>query len=88
MYSREIFRNALDETTATYGIFINGECINNLRYADDTVILSNSKVLMGRILNFGEEYGMKLSVKKTETIVISKNPNNNVVIRVNGACPK
>lgn len=86
VYSEEIFRRALDNLTD--GVIINGECLNNLRYADDTVIMSGSEEglqrLVNRIVTVCEEYGMKLNVSKTKTMVISKNPNANVEITING----
>ena len=40
IYSEGIFREALDESDV--GISLNGEKINNIRYADDTVIFTDS----------------------------------------------
>lgn len=39
IYADEIFKEALEN--ATEGIKLNGELINNIRYADDTAILAN-----------------------------------------------
>jgi len=42
-YSDTIFREALSEESP--GITVNGKVINNLRYADDTVIIAEDFVL-------------------------------------------
>ena len=57
---------ALDETQA--GIKIAGRNINNLRYADDTTLMAESKeelksVLM-KVKEESEKAGLKLSVQK------------------------
>lgn len=86
VYSEEIFKKALDNSTD--GVVINGECLSNLRYADDTVIMSDSEEglqrLMNRVVTVCGEYGMDININKTKTMVISKNPNASVEITVNG----
>ena len=63
-------RNAgLDETQA--GIKIARRNINNLRYADDTTLMAESKEELKRLLKVKEESekaGLKLSIQKTNTI--------------------
>ena len=72
MYSEIIFRNIqhLD------GIAIGGTNINNIRYADDTVLLATSEnklqELMDQVVFHGKNYGMEINTKKTECIVITK----------------
>lgn len=48
MYSESIFAEALQEETD--GIKINGQIINNLRYADDTVIIADTPEGLQRLL--------------------------------------
>ena len=60
-------RNAgLDETQA--GIKIAGRNINNLRYADDTTLMAESKEELKRLLmkvkEESEKAGLKLNIKK------------------------
>lgn len=75
IYSEQIFADALDE--AREGIVVNGEVINNLRYADDTVLLAGSaddlQALLDRVVAKSEERGLKLNISKTKAMVISKN---------------
>ena len=58
------------------GIKINGETINNIRYADDTVILANSledlQTLLEKINATIVKYGLNLNTSKTKYMTISK----------------
>lgn len=58
------------------GIKINGELINNIRYADDTVILASDinelQHLVERIQIVSEQYGLKLNAEKTKWMHVSK----------------
>ena len=53
-----------------------GHNINNLRYADDTVLIADSEEKLQSILqtvtDASEEKGLQLNAKKTECMVISK----------------
>ena len=62
-------RNAeLDEVQA--GIKITGRNINNLRYADDTTLMAESKeelkVLLMKVKEESEKIGLKLNIQKTK----------------------
>ena len=61
-------RNAgLDEEQA--GIKIAGKNINNLRYADDTTLMAESKELKSLLMKVKEEserVGLKLNIQKTK----------------------
>ena len=50
--------------------------INNIRYADDTVLIADSEENLQRLLDItiekSEEMGLTLNVKKTVCMVISK----------------
>ena len=63
-----IMRNAgLDEAQA--GIKIAGRNINNLRYADDTTLMAESKELKSLLMKMKEErekVGLKLNIQKTK----------------------
>ena len=63
-------RNAgLDETQA--GIKIAGRNINNLRYADDTTLMAESKELKSLLMKVKEEsekVGLKLNIQKTKIL--------------------
>ena len=72
LYSENILRN-LDDLN---GIKVNGENINNIRYADDTALIAGSQEDLQKLLNTvvaeSERMGLSLNVKKTECMVVSK----------------
>ena len=76
LYSEIILRNIEDSP----GLKVNGETINNIRYADDTVLLADSLENLQSLLNIvvteSERKGLSLNVKKTECMVVSKNAVN------------
>ena len=55
------------------GIKIARRNINNLRYADDTTLMAESKEelksLLMRVKEESEKAGLKLNIQKTETVV-------------------
>ena len=61
----------LDEAQA--GIRIAGRNINNLRYADDTTLMAESKEklknLLMKVKEESEKVGLKLNIQKTKIIV-------------------
>ena len=69
LYAEYIIRNAgLEEAQA--GIKIAGRNINNLRYADDTTLMAESKEELKRLLmtvkEESEKVGLKLNIQKTK----------------------
>lgn len=85
-YSEEILKKALEEETA--GIKINGIPVNNIRYADDTIIIAENiddlQRLMNRIAECGQEYGLTMNAKKTKFMRISKTQRYNEQLTING----
>ena len=73
LYAEYIMRNAgLDE--AQPGIKIVGRNINNLRYTDDTTLMTESEELKNVLMKLKEEsekVGLKLSIKKTKIMASS-----------------
>ena len=70
-------RNAgLEETQA--GIKISGRNINNLRYADDTTLMAESKELKSVLMKVKEEsekVGLKFNIKKKQkTKIMASSP--------------
>ena len=68
-YAEYIMRNAgLEEEQA--GINIVGRNINNLRYADDTILMAESeeelKSLLMKVKEENEKVGLKLNIQKTK----------------------
>ena len=68
-YAEYIMRHAgLDEAQA--GIKISGRNINNLRYANDTILMAESeeelKSLLMKVKEESEKVGLKLNIQKTK----------------------
>lgn len=72
LYTEKIFRQVEDMK----GIMVGGVNINNLRYADDTVLIADSAAQLQELINAvnenGKPYGMEMNVEKTKSMVISK----------------
>ena len=71
LYVEYIMRNAgLEEAQA--GIKIAGRNINNLRYADDTILMAESeedlKSLLMKVKEESEKVGLKLNIQKTKVM--------------------
>ena len=69
LYDEYVMRNSgLEETQA--GIKIAGRNINNLRYADDTTLMAESKEelksLLMKVKEESEKVGLKLNIQKTK----------------------
>ena len=66
----------LDEAEA--GIKIAGRNINNLRYADDTTLMTESeeelKSLLMKMKEESEKAGLKLNIQKTTTKIMASGP--------------
>ena len=74
LYAEYIMRNAgLDEAQA--GVMIAGKNINNLRYADDTTPMAESreelKNLLVKVKVESEKAGLKLNIQKPKTMASS-----------------
>ena len=72
IYSEMILRNL----EGCPGLKVNGENINNIRYADDTALIATSEKDLQKLLDIvvseSECKGLLLNVKKTECMVVSK----------------
>ena len=89
LYAEKIFREPVEDKTK--GIIANGIVINNLRYADDTVLLATDRddlqTLLLSVTDHSQQMGLKINIEKTQWMVISKNiniTNNSADIRING----
>jgi hypothetical protein len=75
LYSENIMRH-LD---GIGGLIIGGYTLNNLRYADDIVLIAQSKEKLQEMLDIidlhSEENGLSINLKKTECMIISKYEN-------------
>jgi len=65
-------------------MMIGGQNFNNIRYADDAVMLSDNEselqCMVTKLNNVCKEYGMDINVKKTKALVINKSGHINSVL--------
>lgn len=75
IYTEQIFR----QTENVGGTKIGGKRYNNIRYADDTVLIAESKEELTQLINgvqqISETYGLKINTKKTMYMTVSKKNN-------------
>lgn len=85
LYSDIIFKQALE---TDIGIKINGLPINNLRYADDTVIMAESigelQLLLNSVMSASREMGLNINTAKTKLMIISRTQHTNAHLELNG----
>ena len=74
-YSEYVMRESADEL-GWIGVTISGRTINNLRYADDIVLIATSAAalqqLIDRVNEVSKEYGLEINIKKTKVMVVAK----------------
>ena len=73
LYVEYIMRNARPDEAQT-GIKISGRNINNLRYADDSMLMAGSEELKNLLMKMDEEcenVGLKLNIQKTKIMASS-----------------
>ena len=73
-YTEQIFR----DVGVMKGVTVGGANINNLRYADDTALLTcNEEDLVTAVNDKEKRYWMEMNVMKTKTMVISRSNTKN-----------
>ncbi|XP_048484636.1 uncharacterized protein LOC125491400 [Plutella xylostella] len=76
LYAEEIFSEALED--ATEGIIINGRPLNNIRYADDTILIASSmeelQSLLDRVTSVSAQNGLNINTKKTKYMTVGRTP--------------
>lgn len=86
VYAEHIIKTSLEERSE--GARVNGVVINNIRYADDTVVLAESEEHLQTLMNVlavsSARMGLEINALKTRTLVFDRNPNvqNNVGITI------
>ncbi|GFR58542.1 retrovirus-related Pol polyprotein LINE-1 [Elysia marginata] len=76
------------ETSKYHGLNIGGRKFNNIRYADDTVLLTENaedlQLLAEAVNKHSNDAGLEMNVKKTKTMVITKFPPKATPIKIKG----
>ena len=82
LYSEMILRELKDFS----GFVVGGNNINNLRYADDTVLMAESQEKLQTLLNIvvevSKKRGLSINCKKTKCMVVSKRENPHCEVKV------
>ena len=85
MYSEELINEALQDET---GLVVNGVVINNIRFADVTVLLATTdEDLQRQVDNVNEicaAFGLELNAKNAKVMVMEKQPGTKMTIKSNG----
>ena len=80
IYSEVIMRDLME----LEGIKVGGRNVNNIRYADDTVLLADSaeklESLVGELVRASDRHGLKLNTAKTKVMVVTKGSDQ---VRIN-----
>src|SRR6218665_2221199 len=86
IYIEELVREAVEDLED--GIKVGGRRIKALRFADDQAMVAKSQkglqTMMDRLDRTSREYGMKINIKKTKVLKISKGKETMVRINIGG----
>uniref|UniRef100_A0A914WK67 Reverse transcriptase domain-containing protein n=1 Tax=Plectus sambesii TaxID=2011161 RepID=A0A914WK67_9BILA len=81
IYSEQIFDQTLADKNI--GIKVNGQYINNIRYANDTALVADSEQDLQQILDEvaaeGQIWGLRINKKKTKVMKVSRTPSNTTI---------
>src|SRR6476469_7431713 len=86
MYAEMMMKEALENMEE--GIRVGGELIKDVKYADDQGMVNNTEAglqsLMDSLNTTAKHYDMKINIKKTKAMVVSRNRGERVNITVEG----
>ena len=86
IYAEAMMKEAMTELDE--GIRVGGELIKSVRFADDKSMITSSeeglKSMMNRLNNTAKKYGMKINVKKTKAMIVTKGSGKTMNIVLDG----
>jgi hypothetical protein len=86
IYAEVMMKEAMDGVRD--GVIVGGKSVNDVRFADDQGMVSNTERGLQRIMNrlneAAKKFDMRINVKKTKTMIVSKKENMKVNIIVDG----
>src|SRR5919106_4121377 len=86
IYAESMMKEAMEGSED--GIKVGGQLITDIRFADDQGMVDSTEEglqrTMDRLNKTAKEYGMKINVKKTKTMVVSKKGGAKINIKVDG----
>jgi len=84
IYAESMMREAIDSIEE--GVLVGGRLLKDVRFADDQAMLAGTNEGLQRLMDglnsAAEDYGMKINVKKTKSMAISKTGNKDVEITI------
>jgi hypothetical protein len=88
LYAEAMMVEALEEVEE--GVKVNGRLVKDVRFADDQGMIASNEEglqkLMDALVNTAAKYDMKVNVKKTKVMKISKKDNSKLKIIIDGQC--
>ena len=82
IYIQELLNEALECNTD--GIKVGGHLVQAIRFADDQAMVANTVKALQRLMDAldktSEEFGMRINIKKTKVMVISKGKTQKVAV--------
>jgi len=76
LYSEAIFQKALEERNV--GVKVNGVWVNNICYADDTVLIADYMEdlgdMLGTVGECSKNMGLNINTKKTKFMLVTRKP--------------
>jgi len=86
IYAESMMIEAMDEIEE--GVRVGGELLKDVRFADDQGMVANTEEGLQKLMNglhkTANKYDMRINVKKTKTMVVSKRPGQEINIVLDG----
>ena len=86
IYVEEMMIEAMEDTDK--GVKVGGKLLKDIRFADDQAMVAESvkelQEIMDKLVEVGRKYDMKINVKKTKTMRISRRGGSVVNIVIDG----
>lgn len=86
IYAEAMMKEAMEGMEE--GIKVGGNIINDVRFADDQAMVSGTEeglqTMMNRLEEIAKKYDMKINVKKTKVMVVSKEAGKKINITIDG----
>src|ERR1700754_1595261 len=85
LYAEAMMKEAMEMNG---GVKVGGKVIKDVRFADDQGMVANSNKGLQAIMNdlneTAKKYGMKINVRKTQTMIVSRKKGGIVNIEIDG----
>ena len=86
IYIEALMQKAMDHQKV--GVKVGGRIVQAVRFADDQAVVANSNAGLQRIMEIlnktSEKYGMKINLKKTKVMRISRKEGSKITINIDG----